>query len=128
MEMVAHYLELLKACMRGKKFAKFAQQWFEHIHEYMAEKGDQADMWRTVVCRSKLDVSEQEQRIVVSTIAYHIHDPMAEKVKKYKEDLLAMDGPATTYDTEALHCTACLPRDRGEDVKTVNLIYLRLSL
>ena len=96
MEMVARYLELLKACMRGKKFAKFEQQWFEHIHEYMAEKGDQADMWRTVVCRSKLDVSEQEQRIVVSTIAYHIHDLMAEKVKKYKEDLLAMDEPAIT--------------------------------
>ena len=62
----------------------------------MAEKGDQADTWRTIVCRSKLDVSEQEQRIVVSTIAYHIHDLMAEKVKKYKEDLLAMDEPATT--------------------------------
>ena len=52
MEMVARYLELLKAWMRGKKFAKFEQQWFEHIHEYMAEKSDQADMWRTVVCRS----------------------------------------------------------------------------
>ena len=95
MEMVARYLELLKACMRGKKYAKFEQQWFEHIHEYIAEKGDQADMWRNVVCRSKLNVSEQEQRIVVSTIAYHIHDLMAEKVKKYKEDL-AQEEPTTT--------------------------------
>ena len=40
-------------CMyRGKKFTKFEQQWFEHIHEYMAKKDEQADMWRTVVCRS----------------------------------------------------------------------------
>ena len=96
MEMVACYLELLKTCMRGMKYAKFEQQWFEHIHEYMAERGDQADMWRTVVCRSKLDVSEQEQRIVVSTIAYHIHDLMGERVKKYKEDLLAQEEPTNT--------------------------------
>ena len=33
---------------------------------------------------------------MVATIAYNIHDLMAEKVKKYKEDLLAMDEPATT--------------------------------
>ena len=95
MEMVARYLELLKACMRGKKYAKFEQLWFEHIHEYMEEKGDQADMWRTVVCRSELDVSEQEQRIVVSTVAYHIHDLMGERVKKYKENL-AQEEPANT--------------------------------
>ena len=101
MKMVARYLELLKACMRGKKYVKFEQQWFEHIHEYMAEKGDQADMWRTVVCRSKLDVSEQEQRIVVSTIAYHIHDLMGERVKKYKEDILAQEEPKIYKFTES---------------------------
>ena len=38
----------------------------------------------------------KNKRIVASTIAHHIHDLMAEKVKKYMKDLLAMDEPVTT--------------------------------
>ena len=51
MEMVARYLEIYKACMKGKKYARFEQQFFEHIEEYMEESGVQSDLWKTVVSR-----------------------------------------------------------------------------
>ena len=89
-EIVARYLEIYKACMKGKKYARFEQQFFEHIEEYMAESGVQSDLWEAVVSRVK-DVSNQEQRIIISTIAYHVYDAMSEKVKYFKKGLSTVE-------------------------------------
>lgn len=68
MEMVARYLEMYKACMKGKNYARFEQQFFEHIEEYMAESGVQSDILKAVVSKVK-DVSNQEQIIILYTLA-----------------------------------------------------------
>lgn len=102
MEMVARYLEIYKACMKGKTYARFEQQFFKHIKEYMEESGVQSDLWKTVVSRVN-DVPNQEQRIVISTIAYHVHDMMAEKVKDFKKGLstgIEEESPATSCSSE----------------------------
>ena len=87
MEMIARYLEIYKACMRGKKYAIFEQEWFQHIHEYMEEDSEQSGLWKMVVSRAKVAANKLDQRIVISTIAYHVHDLMTEKVKEFKREL-----------------------------------------
>ena len=49
MEMIARYLEIYKACMRGKKYVVFKQQWFQYIHEYMKEDSEQSKLWKSVL-------------------------------------------------------------------------------
>lgn len=103
MEMVARYLEIYKACMKGKKYARFQQQFFEHIEEYMKENGVQSDLWKTVVCRVNDVPNQQEQRIIISTLAYHVHDLMAERVKDFKKGLsggIEEQSPITSCSSE----------------------------
>lgn len=83
MEVVAKYLEMYKECMWRKKYAQFKQQLFQHIEEYMEEGSMQCSLWKTVVSRVKETVSNLEQRIVISTIAYHVDDLLTEMVKDF---------------------------------------------
>lgn len=43
----------------------------------------QCSLWKTVVSRVKETVSNLEQRIVISTIAYHVDDLLTEMVKDF---------------------------------------------
>ena len=55
------------------------QEWFQCIHEYMIEDSEQSGLWKTVVSRAKVAANNLDQPIVISTIAYHVHDLMTEK-------------------------------------------------
>ena len=104
MEMVSLYIDMYRSCMIGKKFAMFEQQWFKHLEQYFSGSTSQlqsphspASLWANVVERASLfgaPLPIKEQRIVLATLAYHIHDLMVDRVKKYKH---SMDG--TTSDT-----------------------------
>ena len=87
MEMIARYLEIYKACRRGKIYVVFEQEWFQHIHEYMKEDGEQSKLWKSVLFRAKVAANDLDQCIVISTTAYHVHDLMTEKVKEFKKEL-----------------------------------------
>ena len=50
----------------------------------MEEGSVQCGLWKTVVSRVEGTVSDLDQRIVISTIAYHVHDLLAEMVKEFK--------------------------------------------
>ncbi len=73
--------------MRGKKYVAFEQEWFQHIHEYMKEDSEQSKLWKSVLSRTKVAANDLDQRIVISTIAYHVHNLMMEKVKEFKKEL-----------------------------------------
>ena len=62
----------------------FKQEWFQHIHEYMKEDGEQSKLWKSVLFRAKVAANDLDQRIVISTISYHVHDLMTEKVKEFQ--------------------------------------------
>ena len=96
-QMIECYLELYKTCMKGKRYALFEQRWFEHVHEYFTrEDGKQlsarAQAWCNVVKRAEehgtLLCCVSEQRIVVSTLASHVHDLMADEVLAFKTQML----------------------------------------
>ena len=74
----------------------FEQEWFEHIHEYMKEDSQQSGLWKSVVSRAKVVANEQDQRVVISTIAYLMHDMMAEKVKEFKKELSYTEQPESS--------------------------------
>jgi hypothetical protein len=93
MENVSQYIETYRRCMRGKKYLMFEQRWFSHIEQYFTEPAPETSkspsgLWNNVVERAKLsgaDLPVTDQRIIVSTLAYHIHDLMVDRVKAYKE-------------------------------------------
>ena len=98
--MVDKYIALLKVYVTGKRFAQFEQAWLCHIEEYFTEPPAQAQtstaissevslhsMWKAVFDSIESKPSLEEQRIVVSTVAYTVYDLMTEKVKDYKINL-----------------------------------------
>ena len=82
MENVSQYIEIYRRCMTGKKYLMFEQRWFSHIEQYFTEpahdhetNNSPSGLWN-VVERAKLSGAElpvTDQRIIVSTLAYHIH-------------------------------------------------------
>ena len=87
--------------MRGKKYATFEQQFFEHIEEYMDESNNQGDLWKTIVSRVKDKIDKLEQRIIISTIAYHVHDLMSVKVKEFKKGITSEMSAVQSTSTSA---------------------------
>ena len=85
------------------------QAWLCHIEEYFTEpSSSQSDanssmetilhsQWAALVDSIHSKLTIQDQRIVVSTLAYFIYDLMTEKVKDYKESFASAvsvsDGP-----------------------------------
>lgn len=107
MEMIARYLEQYKACMKGKRYALFQQHWFEHTHEYFQtteEPSEQSKLWTNVVKRAEqrgTGLSVSEQRIVVSTLSYSIHDLMASKVQEHKAQQVMSASTSNNTDAKA---------------------------
>ena len=97
MEMVSQYIETYRRCMTGKKYLMFEQRWFNHIEQYFTQSApvpvsshSPSVLWNNVVERAKVSAANlpvKDQRIIVSTLAYHIHDIMVDRVKAYKESL-----------------------------------------
>ena len=86
--MARQFLRIYEECMKGKWFGVFEQKWMEHIHGYFTVS-DQTEEnsyshWQTVIMKCKCKVKINEQRIVISTLAYLVYDLMTEKVKDYK--------------------------------------------
>ena len=103
------YKTLLKVHVKGKRSVQFEQAWLCHIEEYFTEpSSSQSDgnssmetilhpQWAALVDSIHSKPTIQDQRIVVSTLAYFIYDLKAEKVKDYKESFASAvsvnDGP-----------------------------------
>lgn len=95
----------------GKKFAMFEQQWLKHLEQYFLGSPSQshspASLWANVVEHASLfgaTLLIKEQRVVLATLAYHIHDLMVDRVKEYKHsmdsttsDTISDDNPATSF-------------------------------
>ena len=108
MEMVSLYIDMYRSCMIGKRFAEFEHQWFKHLEQYFSGSTSQshspATLWAHVVERASLfgaPLPIREQRIVLATLAYHIHDLMVDRVKEYKQNLDSTTSDAITDDTPA---------------------------
>lgn len=110
-QMIACYLELYmyKTCMKGKCYTLFKQRWFEHVHKYFTrEDGKQLSAHAQAWCNVVKQVEEQgtllccfsEQRIVVSTLASHIHDLMADEVLTFKTQMLEVGK----FESTANYC------------------------
>ena len=107
--MMDPYLLLYKKYMKRKKFAMFEQARMEYIHEYFddeksAENHDHSpySMWKALLENSGYPVVEEEQRIVVSSLAYEVYDKMTERVKNYKTDGMGDPGLEVATDDEAV--------------------------
>ena len=94
MNMIDLYIQMYRSCMSGKKFAMFEQQWFMHIEQYFSESTSQSrspsSLWATVVERANMfsaHIPANEQRIVLATLAFHIHDLVVDQVKEYKRSI-----------------------------------------
>ena len=96
--MVKNYYRLLKQYSKGKRFAQFEQEWLIHIEDYFTDCTDTHAVqepdtdscytaWKCVVDKYDCAFSIDEQRIVVSTIAYIVYDIMTGKIKDYKSSL-----------------------------------------
>ena len=106
--MVNKFLELYKEYMKGKRFMQFEQAWMEHVHSYFTcptETQSTQDtcyvVWHAAVDKCKCNVSDEEQRIVVSTLVYAVYDLMTDKVKDYKKGIdcsETTEGPLTDSD------------------------------
>ena len=76
--------------MVGKKYLLFQQKWFSHIEHYFSDdKGagghSPSLLWTNVVDRASLhgvNLPMKDQRIVVSSLVYHVRDIMVEQMKK----------------------------------------------
>ena len=103
------YKTLLKVHVKGKRSVQFEQAWLCHTEEYFTEpSSSQSDansnmetsllsLWAALVDSIQSKPTIQDQRIVVSTLAYFIYDLKVEKVKDYKESFASAvsvnDGP-----------------------------------
>ena len=87
--------------MREKKYVVFEQEWFQHIHRYMKEDGGQ--LWKSVLSRTKVAANDLDQRLVISTITYHVHDLMTEKVKEFEELSQSMSESAEHHSPIVAH-------------------------
>ena len=101
-QMVACYLEQYKMCMKGKRYALSEQRWFEHVHDYITADLQQIShqAWTSVVKGAEeqgVHFCISEQRIVVSILAYTVHDLMADKVRDTKT-AQALEVAAGTTD------------------------------
>ena len=95
--------EVFGVCMKGKKYAMFEQQFFVFIEEYMDESSSQGDLWKTIVSQVYAEdkIDTLEQRIIISTIAYHVHDLMSVKVKEFKKDITSETSAVQSTSTSA---------------------------
>lgn len=114
--MITIYLRLLKQFSKGKWFALFEQAWLMHIEHYFTidVKSDSCySVWKSVMDNCDCDCSIEEQRIIVSTIAYIVYDDMTRKVKEYKSHLqpsqLQIEEPAISL----VESNVCLYRYGG---------------
>ena len=109
--MVEKYIVLLQKHVKRKGFAHFQQAWLCHINEYFTEPMSGApststdagssganlhSIWKDIVDEVKNNPSIEEQRIVVSTMAYTIYDLMSEKVKDHKVALAVSTETASS--------------------------------
>ena len=108
MEMVSLYIDMYRSCMIGKRFAEFEHQWFKHLEQYFSGSTSQshspATLWAHVVERANLfgaPLPIKEQRIVLATLTYQIHDLMVDRVKEYKQNLDSTTSDAIADDTPA---------------------------
>ena len=103
----------------------------------MKEDSEQSALWKTVVSHAKVAANNLDQRILISTIAYHVHDLMMEKVKKELSISTEQPSQSSTSDkfTEsiinllrcggfALH-SMLLKRERGMSLKSTKQIQKR---
>ena len=88
--MTRKYMALLKVYKTRKCSAQFQQAWLDHIEIYFTkpEAGDEdvdvKSIWKLVCDSFATPPNLQEQRIIVSTMAYIIYNIMTEKVTDYK--------------------------------------------
>lgn len=57
------------------------------MHEYFDDDSDLSLTWESVITSVKLagmDVSEEDQRVVLATLASYVFDLMSDKVKRYE--------------------------------------------
>lgn len=91
--MANKYIALFQQNAKGKQFGRFNQSWFDHINDYFIEPESNTecyDAWRKVMESSiHSTCTVEEQRIIVSTVAYMVYDAMTGRVKEYKIDLQA---------------------------------------
>ena len=106
------YKKLLKAFCPGKKLLQMRQAWLMHINFYVEEgtdllvKGlDDHDKkimfagWKAVIDEATflgILLSVEEQRIIVSSIAFIVSDIMSDKVKEAKKRADEETSPDTT--------------------------------
>ena len=104
----------------------FEQIWFSHIEQYFNHSAPNPEsshspsvLWN-VVERAKMsgaNLPVKDQRIIVSTLAYHIHDIMVDRVKAYKESLDAptesSSGDVSTETTKLYESKTSLLRYGG---------------
>ena len=117
MSMILAFVDLYKACMVGKRYANFQQEWMVSINEYFkvleeasgpqdktatpsmcTDKQEQHKLWHKVTFSASevgytLDI--RQQRIVFSTLSYAVYDLMVDKVKDYKVAEFKASGPST---------------------------------
>ena len=108
--MTRKYMALLKIYKTRKCSAQFQQAWLDHIENYFT-KPEAADedvnlksIWKSVCDSFATPPSLQEQRILVSTMAYSFYDIMTEKVRDYKMHLSSsVDEPQVELPVTTLH-------------------------
>ena len=69
-----------------KKYLMFEQKWFSHIEQYFTVSTSASNVLERANM-SGANIPVKDQRIIVSTLAYHIHDIIVEHVKDFKESL-----------------------------------------
>ena len=105
------YLDLLHNFCKGKKSLALQNSWFMHVNLYFdttfkvdgittstAMKLSKA--WKDLVLKAKCTLSNNDQRIILSTISYIIFDLMSHEVKKKKAD----EGPSTSLNSNETDC------------------------
>ena len=115
MGMVLAFIDLYKACMKGKRFANFQQEWMVNINHYFEQPGDeqksaeatgcfctdkqeQNKLWHKVTeaaSQAGYTLDIQEERIVASTLCYAIYDLMVDRVKDNKVHLSSESDAAS---------------------------------
>ena len=111
MSMILAFIDLYKACMVGKRYANFQQEWLVNINKYFevredeepespcTDKKEQQKLWQKVTAaasESGHTVGNCDQRIVLSTLSYAVYDLMVDKVKDYKVADFKASGASTS--------------------------------
>ena len=98
--------------MKGKHYAIF-KRWFEHmhVHEYIKtvqgqQPSAQGQLWTNMVIQENqrgTTLCVDEHCLVVSTLAYSVHNPMADKVKGLKIQQMLESSSSENLEVEVSH-------------------------